>query len=74
MCECVTRIDQLLKPHNTKLALTITFGAKCEAYPTIQTEQVEKGRGKAKAQAMLPTFCPFCGDKYEAAAHGGKEG
>lgn len=64
MCNCISTIDEALKPHNTKLALTITFGGKCEAYPTIQTEQVEKGRGKPKAKAMLPSFCCFCGEAY----------
>ncbi|MHC1549427.1 hypothetical protein [Phyllobacterium sp. K27] len=57
-----------MKPRNTKLSLTITFGSTLDAFPSIGTEQIEKGRGKQKAVAMLPSFCPFCGEKYEKEA------
>lgn len=67
MCGCIDRIDELLKPYNTKLGLTITFGKNLDALPALVTEQIEKGRGKKKATAMLPSFCPFCGTKYEKA-------
>ena len=63
-CKCISRIDELLKPHNTRLALTIEFGEQMPVYPTIMTEQIEKGRGKKKAVTMMPSYCPFCGTKY----------
>lgn len=67
-CDCIARMDELLRPHNTRLGLTISFGRDAAAYLTIMTEQIERGRGKPKAVAMLPTFCPFCGTSYQAAA------
>lgn len=68
MCECIEKIDEMLKPHNTKLGLTVVFGQPVTVFPSLETEQIEKGRGKPKAKAMLPSFCPFCGTKYEAAS------
>lgn len=65
VCKCIERIDELLKPRNTRLSITIAFTEGMPAYPTIVTQQVERGRGKPKAVMMCPTFCPFCGTKYE---------
>lgn len=67
MCECIEKIDGMLEPRNTKLGLTIVFSNPPKTYPSLVTEQIEKGRGKPKAAAMLPSFCPFCGAKYERA-------
>lgn len=65
-CDCITRLNEKLRPHNTRLALTIGFGG-IGTVPSIGTEQIEKGRGQPPAVAMLPTFCPFCGTKYDDA-------
>ncbi|RWE55180.1 MAG: hypothetical protein EOS24_23790 [Mesorhizobium sp.] len=65
-CECIETVNQKLSPRNTRLALTITFAAPgLNAFPSIGTEQIEKGRGRPKAIGMIPSFCPFCGTKYE---------
>lgn len=58
-CECISKVNAELKPRNTRLALSIV--ATGGAYPTIQTEQIEKGRGKPKALVAVPSYCPFCG-------------
>jgi hypothetical protein len=31
----------------------------------IETERIEKGRGKQKASTTFCSYCPFCGEKYE---------
>ena len=64
-CNCITDIDEKLKPRNTRLALTITLTKDLDAFPTIATEQIDKARGKPKAVSMIPSYCPFCGVKYE---------
>ena len=67
-CDCIKSIDEKLAPRNTRLALTITLTKNLDAFPTIATEQIDKGRGRPKAVSMIPSFCPFCGVKYEREA------
>lgn len=66
MCDCLTKTEELLKPKNTRLgvAFIVTNENEMVVRPLILTEQIEKGRGKGKAVNMLPSFCPFCGTKY----------
>lgn len=64
-CTCIQIVNEKLASRNTRLVSTINLGDWAE-YPLIRTEQVETGRGKAKALAMHPSFCPFCGAKYRA--------
>lgn len=68
MCDCIKNVDEMLATRNTRLSIPMILSFKGEEPkpPTlfVQTEQIEKGRGKAKATAMFATFCPFCGAKY----------
>ena len=63
-CTCIETVNQKLASRNTRLVSTIVFTQPGGEYPLIRTEPAESGRGKAKACAMLPTFCPFCGVRY----------
>lgn len=69
-CKCIEIIDEQLKERNTRLSLPLLFSVKGEPAKDqrvmIETEQLEKGRGKQKAVGMFPTFCPFCGVKHDA--------
>lgn len=65
-CECHDTVDAMLPPRNTRLARAIIFGGSKAPGIMLETEQVEKGRGKAKASTMFPSFCPFCGVRYDA--------
>jgi hypothetical protein len=62
-CHCLTEIDELLAEHNGRLSLTISFGTG-GAYPTIMTEKIDKKK-RGQTPVILPTYCPFCGLKYE---------
>jgi predicted Zn-ribbon and HTH transcriptional regulator len=64
-CTCIETVNEKLKERNTRLEIPIMLRFKGEPRQDdrviIRTEQVETGRGKAKAVAMFPTYCPFCG-------------
>jgi hypothetical protein len=58
----------MLAPRNTRLSLAMFFDGPVKVKPVIETERIEKGRGKPKAVSFLPSFCPFCGEKYPSDA------
>lgn len=67
-CSCADEVDQKLAERNTRLTRALVFSkAGRENNPDLllQTDQIEKGRGKPKAVSMFISFCPFCGVKYD---------
>jgi len=63
MCECIAKVNEQMKQHNTMLVFTL-LGSPSRVI--IDTVQVEAGRGKKKAAAVIASFCPFCGERYAA--------
>jgi hypothetical protein len=64
MCDCIFETDKMLAEHNTTLVTTLFSNPmRC----TVRTDQLQTGRGKQKAATMLASFCPFCGESYDAA-------
>lgn len=61
--ECFDLVDQKLAERNTRLVFPVMLMGDQTMRPMIETEQVEQGRGKAKAVSMFATFCPFCGSE-----------
>lgn len=69
-CDCLDDTNTLLAEHNTKLPGTIVLprdGRPGYVIATLLTEKVAP-RGK-RPVVMAPTFCPFCGLRYQPAAH-----
>lgn len=62
MCNCISNINADLKSHNTLLVFTLLGNPP---RVIIDTTQIETGRGKKKAVAVVATYCPFCGERYE---------
>lgn len=60
-CNCIEIVDAKLAERNTRITIPLMFGADQTVRPLIETEQIERGRGKQKACAMFATYCPFCG-------------
>lgn len=72
-CNCMAEVDAMLKDRNTRLAnqLVLCRGGGKQSLvctPVIGTEQIETGRGKAKAVGVVCQFCPFCGTEYPSFA------
>jgi hypothetical protein len=65
-CNCIDVVNEKLATRNTCLVQAFRFDGGTPIL--IETEQVEKGRGKAKAVGMFPTYCPFCGTACKADA------
>lgn len=67
-CNCMEDVNAKLATRNTRLTQAIVFNkAGRENNPDLmlQTEQIETGRGKAKAVSMFISYCPFCGAEYD---------
>lgn len=61
-CDCYEKANKALGDHNTKIAsyFTLDDNRVRRTWP-IETVQLEKGRGKAKAMGLFASFCPLCG-------------
>lgn len=65
MCNCINDVNAKLADRNTCLTQAIVFRQRGNnPNLLLQTEQIETGRGKAKAVGMFLSYCPFCGEKY----------
>lgn len=55
MCRCLAQVDRLLATKNTRLVVTLAFKNGDASKTVLRTEQIETGRGKGKAVAVIPT-------------------
>jgi hypothetical protein len=63
-CHCIDQINDAIASKNTRLSLTIKLSNNGSATPTIMTEKINS-RAKGRAISVLPSYCCFCGKKYE---------
>jgi hypothetical protein len=66
MCDCLRKTYKPLAARNTSIVQTIPLKRGRPSMALLRTEQIETGRGKPKAVAVVATYCPICGKKYEA--------
>lgn len=65
-CNCVTEINEALKPHNARLAsgmqLNFKTGEASVTAPHIELVKLDSKK-RGRLPAMFCTYCPFCGIK-----------
>jgi hypothetical protein len=68
-CNCIEEMDAKLAELNTRLVTTFSFPVDAPSYtrPRLATEKIETRKRVGPALA-LPSFCPFCGVRYEVPA------
>ncbi len=68
-CNCIDNMEPLLAEHNTRLVVTFGFprdDRPAFVRPKLSTEKIEP-RKRVGPVIAVPTFCPFCGERYEPA-------
>jgi len=65
MCDCREEIDKKLAEHNGRLATGFSMSRNGGELDLVLLMQVEKinAKSRKKPPAVIPTFCPFCGEK-----------
>lgn len=71
MCECITKVNAQLAEHNTALEQAIVVslsGPGMRSSLLIQTGRLHSrtpSERRSKVQKVMPSFCPFCGEKID---------
>lgn len=66
-CTCLSTMDAMLAERNTRLIHSVSLGVDGHlgfTRPILETEKIEP-RKKGRHARVVPTFCPFCGVRYE---------
>jgi hypothetical protein len=61
MCDCISKIDEKLAEHNSRLQVAFTF-RPMSTRVHISTEKLVPR--KRESMGAVATFCPFCGERY----------
>lgn len=68
MCDCIEKFNEAMADHNTILnigwLISISTGETLPNRVIISTTKRDKKVRKGPCNA-IPTYCPFCGVKYE---------
>jgi hypothetical protein len=66
MCDCASNMNEMLVEKNTRLACAFRIvRGHLVAIPTLLSTEKINRYGPQKLPLVVPTFCPFCGVKYD---------
>lgn len=69
MCDCLDKVNKKFEPEGLALPvismLNMTSG-KARETVYMQTDRLKIG-SRVKRKKVVPTYCPFCGEKAKAA-------
>jgi len=68
-CNCIANFNERLLEHNTRIVETLGIprdGSASFIRPTIRAEKIDT-RTRGGPAIIIPTYCPFCGERYEPA-------
>jgi hypothetical protein len=60
MCDCITQVNEQLKPSNTELDLAVIF-MDLKSRFKIATKKIDTKVRRGPA-TLIPTYCPICGE------------
>lgn len=66
MCKCLSKVRKILAKSNTRVDMVslVNFKTgKIRESLKIATARIDR-RQRTKVRTLLPSFCPFCGEKY----------
>lgn len=62
-CDCIQKVNEKLEEQNAQLETAFDYTNSC-AFLVIKTIKTIRHK-RNKALPILPSYCPFCGKKYE---------
>ncbi len=66
MCDCFTKVNRLLREHNTAIDLVNVISMKTgnfERVMCVPTTRIDTKKRKGPLR-VFASFCPMCGEKY----------
>ena len=67
-CDCITQVQEQLKPEGLQLKRPMEFNLKAGigrmGPPLLMVERTASSKSKKKIPMIPCAFCPFCGTKY----------
>lgn len=62
--DCIDKMNEMLKNHNTRLSHAIDFSSKPRELVLLATSKANE-KVRRKPAMVFASYCPFCGNKLE---------
>lgn len=72
-CKCIGKLNKEMAKDERKATLALTLTMDGNVYPYMSATYKTGKQVKERHITVVPTFCPFCGKRYEAPRDGQEE-